>query len=78
MVRFYMKKLLNAVKYLHSKGVYHRDIKLENIFMINDDSVLKVGDLGHSIIWQQLDSGTRRACGIKGTHLYSPLEMLDL
>lgn len=50
MVRFYMKKLLNAVKYLHSLGVYHRDIKLENIFIKNDESVFKLGDFGHAIL----------------------------
>lgn len=35
---------LYAIKELHGIGVYHRDIKPDNIFLI--DKVLKIGDLG--------------------------------
>ena len=32
-VKFLMEQILNAVVYLHSKGVFHGDIKLENIML---------------------------------------------
>lgn len=44
-VREFMLQLVNAVDFMHSKGLYHRDIKPENIFLAQDGSV-KLGDFG--------------------------------
>ena len=44
-VREFMLQLVNAVEFMHSKGLYHRDIKPENIFLAQDGS-LKLGDFG--------------------------------
>jgi serine/threonine protein kinase len=44
-VRQFMLELVDAVDYIHSKGVYHRDIKPENIFL-TQDGTLKLGDFG--------------------------------
>ena len=44
-VRNLMLELVDAVEYMHSKGVYHRDIKPENIFL-TDGGSLKLGDFG--------------------------------
>lgn len=44
-VREFMLQLVDAVEYMHAKGLYHRDIKPENIFLAQDGS-LKLGDLG--------------------------------
>lgn len=43
------KILCSAVKHLHENKVIHRDIKLENIFVMKDNTV-KLGDLGLSKI----------------------------
>ena len=32
-VKFLMEQILNAIAYLHSKGVFHGDIKLENVML---------------------------------------------
>lgn len=44
-VREFMLQLVDAVEYIHSKGVYHRDIKPENIFL-SADGAMKLGDFG--------------------------------
>ncbi|KAJ3499635.1 hypothetical protein NLG97_g197 [Lecanicillium saksenae] len=44
-VRQFMLELVDAVEYIHSKGIYHRDIKPENIFL-TQDGALKLGDFG--------------------------------
>lgn len=44
-VREFMLQMVDAVEYMHSKGVYHRDIKPENIFLTSDGT-LKLGDFG--------------------------------
>ncbi|KAI1335551.1 kinase-like protein [Xylariaceae sp. FL0016] len=44
-VRQFMLELVDAVSYMHSKGIYHRDIKPENIFLTESGS-MKLGDFG--------------------------------
>ncbi|KAI0180283.1 kinase-like protein [Hypoxylon sp. FL1284] len=44
-VRRFMLELVDAVSYMHSKGIYHRDIKPENIFL-TDSGSMKLGDFG--------------------------------
>ncbi|KAI2612239.1 kinase-like protein [Hypoxylon fragiforme] len=44
-VRRFMLELVDAVAYMHSKGIYHRDIKPENIFL-DESGSMKLGDFG--------------------------------
>ncbi|KAH6684215.1 kinase-like domain-containing protein [Halenospora varia] len=44
-VRQFMLQLVDAVSYIHSKGMYHRDIKPENIFLTKNGE-MKLGDFG--------------------------------
>ncbi|TGJ83550.1 hypothetical protein E0Z10_g5215 [Xylaria hypoxylon] len=47
-VRQFMLQLVDAVSYMHSKGIYHRDIKPENVFLTESGAV-KLGDFGLAI-----------------------------
>ena len=44
-VRFHLKQLVSAVKYVHSQNVIHRDLKLGNM-LLNDSMELKIADFG--------------------------------
>ncbi|VDK30405.1 unnamed protein product, partial [Gongylonema pulchrum] len=44
-VQTWMKQLVSAVYYLHMRSIAHRDLKLENILLFNDNSV-KIADFG--------------------------------
>jgi serine/threonine protein kinase len=44
-VKFYAAQIVLAVGYLHSKGIVHRDLKLENI-LVDQHGYLKIIDYG--------------------------------
>lgn len=46
LVKSMFLQILDAVEYMHSKNVYHRDIKLENILLKSDALTCKVADFG--------------------------------
>ncbi|KAL2922306.1 CBL-interacting serine/threonine-protein kinase 1 [Bienertia sinuspersici] len=49
------QQLIDGVSYCHDRGVYHRDLKLENI-LIDDKGSLKVSDFGLSALPQHFGS----------------------
>ncbi|KAI1392172.1 kinase-like protein [Hypoxylon trugodes] len=60
------KQLCQGINYLHTNGIAHRDIKLENL-LITKDSKLKITDFGVSEVFSGIHPGLREAggqCGI--------------
>ncbi|KAL2269401.1 hypothetical protein VTJ83DRAFT_1585 [Remersonia thermophila] len=62
------KQLVNGINYLHSNGIAHRDIKLENL-LITKDSRLKITDFGVSEVFSGLHPGLREAGGQCGRNM---------
>jgi serine/threonine-protein kinase CHEK1 len=50
----YFTQLINAVGYMHSKGVGHRDIKPENV-LLSADGDLKLADFGMATLFEYHD-----------------------
>ncbi|OTF76089.1 serine/threonine-protein kinase SIK3-like protein, partial [Euroglyphus maynei] len=46
--RFYFHQIVDAVKYLHSNGIVHRDLKTENLLFTSDMKSVKLADFGFS------------------------------
>jgi tRNA A-37 threonylcarbamoyl transferase component Bud32 len=65
----YIRQMINALIYLHSKNIIHRDIKPENILV--DNGTLKLADFGWSI-----HTPNKRRKTFWGTLDYLPPEML--
>ncbi|KAG8549788.1 hypothetical protein GDO81_019736 [Engystomops pustulosus] len=71
-VRYYLKQIISGLKYLHMKGIIHRDLKLGNFF-INENMELKVGDFG---LAARLEPPEQRKKTICGTPNYLAPEVL--
>lgn len=54
------KQLLQGVEYLHSNGIAHRDIKLENL-LLTDYGHLKITDFGVAVVFSGPHPGLRTA-----------------
>ena len=69
--RFFVTQLLDALDYMHTKRVVHRDLKLENI-LVDDSMNLKIADFGFAC-YKNIDALT----SYRGTMTYMAPEIKE-
>uniref|UniRef100_A0A0A9H7D0 non-specific serine/threonine protein kinase n=1 Tax=Arundo donax TaxID=35708 RepID=A0A0A9H7D0_ARUDO len=62
--RKYFQQLISAIDFCHSRGVYHRDLKLENL-LLDENRNLKISDFGLSALpeCKRQDGLLHTSCG---------------
>lgn len=76
-VRFYTVQIAGAIKYMHSKGIIHRDLKMGNIFLDKRMNA-KIGDFGlAALLVTGRDWQTIRRTTLCGTPNYIAPEILE-
>ena len=73
--RYYFKQLIDAVEFMHTNNVVHRDLKLENL-LLDDNFNLKIADFGLSTTVESSYGGGVMYTRV-GTERYMPPEMLE-
>ena len=64
------KQILNGLKYIHSIGLAHRDLKLDNC-VINKHGIVKIIDFGSAVVYQYpFSNNLIEATGIVGSDPY--------
>ena len=61
-VRYFGIQILGAAKYMHSRRVIHRDLKLGNLFL-DENMCIKVGDFGLAALLVDDDDRKKTICG---------------
>uniref|UniRef100_A0A8C8DMU4 Polo-like kinase 3 (Drosophila) n=1 Tax=Oryzias sinensis TaxID=183150 RepID=A0A8C8DMU4_9TELE len=61
-VRYYLRQIISGLKYLHNRGILHRDLKLGNFF-INENMDLRLGDFGLAAKLETVEQRKKTICG---------------
>ncbi|KAI0019559.1 protein kinase-like domain-containing protein [Xylariomycetidae sp. FL0641] len=76
-IRFYSVQIAGAIKYMHAKGIIHRDLKMGNIFL-DKHMDAKIGDFGlAALLVTGKDMQTIRRTTLCGTPNYIAPEILE-
>ncbi|KAG7264541.1 hypothetical protein CRUP_000585 [Coryphaenoides rupestris] len=65
-VRYYLRQIISGLKYLHNRGILHRDLKLGNFF-INENMELRLGDFGLAAKLETAEQRKKTICGTPTT-----------
>ncbi|TID25627.1 Oxalate decarboxylase [Venturia nashicola] len=71
-------QILSGVTYLHSMGLAHRDLKLDNV-VVNEHGIMKIIDFGSAVVFRYpFESQVVLASGIVGSDPYLAPEVYDM
>ncbi|KZF19331.1 Pkinase-domain-containing protein [Xylona heveae TC161] len=71
------KQILNGVAYLHSMGLAHRDLKLDNV-VVNEHGIMKLIDFGSATVFRYpFENDIVLASGVVGSDPYLAPEVYD-
>lgn len=71
------RQMLHGVQYLHSMGIAHRDLKLDNM-MLDDHGIVKLIDFGCSVVYKYpFDKKARNCKGVCGSDPYIAPEQYE-
>lgn len=70
----YFIQIIDGVKYMHSLGIAHMDLKLENILYNPLEQKIKIIDFGHTCFFKKGKEMIYNK-GVKGTEYYIPPEV---
>lgn len=70
-IKYYIKQIIDALKFLHEKNIIHRDIKPKNILLTNNYKEIKLCDFGFA---KQPD-GLKKVLTVCGSPLYMAPEI---
>ncbi|TVY34165.1 Serine/threonine-protein kinase [Lachnellula occidentalis] len=70
-------QILSGVSYLHSMGLAHRDLKLDNV-VVNEHGIMKIIDFGSAAVFKYpFESNITLSSGIVGSDPYLAPEVYD-
>lgn len=69
------RQIVDGVDYLHSMGLAHRDLKLDNCVMTHDNTI-KLIDFGTAVVFRYPDQKPTKANGIVGSDPYLAPEVI--
>lgn len=76
-IRCCFLQILNGVTFLHSVGLAHRDLKMDNV-VVSDKGIMKIIDFGSAHVFKYpFENGTVAAKGIVGSDPYLAPEVYD-
>lgn len=82
LTRQYFEQIGLALRYIHSKGIAHRDLKLDNVLLILDpktgQKIAKLTDFGLSKIVFKKKQGLIKSSSYAGTRQYMAPEIIRL
>lgn len=74
LIMSYFVQVLHALQYIHGQRILHRDLKTSNLFLMEKQSVVKLGDFGISRV---LEGSIEAAITVVGTPYYMSPEVCE-
>lgn len=75
LLNYYYSQLIGGVNYLHSLGIAHRDLKIDNL-CLDKNMQLKIIDFGFATYFRNPDNSERLSTGVCGSDPYVAPEVL--